>query len=233
MAAAAGIAASGLLGTSTSARQSPSPVASPAAVENPREFLFVQSFESGELSLTQSTDGGKYTLTLNAGLEATLFFSDRPERIVGTVPTPRFLDTLGFQADNPPNAALVADKGNGDQDVFVELLDPSYDKEGRTTTYEVNILQEDERVDLHFQGEVEAAPAAATYGSSHLFIDDCPDDAFCCRKKRTGAYVGAMTIPMCWEWRLLVCNACHDISASECDIRFPTQCHGDCKVDTC
>ena len=40
-------------------------------------------------------------------MAATIYFSDRPERIFGDLPTQEFLDTLGFTPDFPPNAALI------------------------------------------------------------------------------------------------------------------------------
>ena len=71
------------------------------------EFLFVQPFDSGAWSPTSGADA-TYTLTLTGAAAQTVYFSDRPERIVGLAPTQRFLDGLGFTPNNPPNAALVA-----------------------------------------------------------------------------------------------------------------------------
>jgi hypothetical protein len=64
-------------------------------------------------SLTANVETGTHTLTLEHGLGQTVYFSDRPSRDVGATPTPRFLNTLGFSADNPPNAALIVDTEMG------------------------------------------------------------------------------------------------------------------------
>ena len=58
-----------------------------------------------------------------AGLGQTLYFSDRPDRIVGTSPTSQFLQALGFTPDDPPNAALVLENASGETDIaVVELI---------------------------------------------------------------------------------------------------------------
>jgi hypothetical protein len=60
------------------------------------QFLFVQSFRSGSIAPKAGTDGA-YTLTLEHGLGQKIYFSDRPERVVGADPTPQFLKGFGFQ----------------------------------------------------------------------------------------------------------------------------------------
>ncbi len=87
-------------------------------------YLFVQSFEGGTIAPKEGEDG-TYTVTLEHGLGQTLYFADRPSRDVGAVPTERFLRGLGFPDDNPPNAAIVVDDGNGGTDIaVVELRNP-------------------------------------------------------------------------------------------------------------
>ena len=106
-------------------------------------FLFVQSFQNGALSLTGD---GLYTLTLSEGLGQTIYFSDRPDRIVGSLPTQQFLDALGFSMTNPPNAALVADRGDDTKEILiVELFSPVYDQETRALTYSVRVLDDVEQ----------------------------------------------------------------------------------------
>ncbi|MBA2470121.1 MAG: hypothetical protein H0V37_12010, partial [Chloroflexia bacterium] len=120
-----GIAATGL--GSRAAAQVGTPVATP--VESPEAnrtyFLFVQTFSSGTLQ-PHANDAEMYTLTLTGAAAQTVYFSDRPERIIGTVPTPQFLEGLGFTPTNPPNAALVAQTDAGEDIVVVELLNPLY-----------------------------------------------------------------------------------------------------------
>jgi hypothetical protein len=71
-------------------------------------MLLVQSFQSGSLA-AKAGEQGRCTVTLKRGLGQTIYFSDRPGRIVGTIPTDRFLSVLGFSPDNPPNAALLVE----------------------------------------------------------------------------------------------------------------------------
>lgn len=207
------------------------PATSVAEDEGGSEFLFVQSFGRGDLAEGSGT-GAAYTLTLGGGLGETLYFSNRPDRIVGTVSTPRFLDTLGFSPDNPPNAALVGEKENGDQDLLVvELLEPAYDESTHTATYGVNVLQDDERVGMQFVAASAKAPAAATYTSAHLFIDDCPDTTYCC-KNGNGDQAGYLTVGTCWAWKDLWCNVCSNHDAN-CNATYPDACQGPCTLETC
>jgi hypothetical protein len=212
--------------------------ATPVTDEERLAFLFLQSFESGNLvpapAASPTADGGAaYTLTLNSGLGETLFFSDRPERIVGTVPTPTFLDALGFTPANPPNAALVADKADGDQDVLVlELFNPRYDETTRTATYDVHILQNDARVDMTFVEEPQLiAEEERDYTGAHLFIDDCPDTTYCCYTA-SGDMAGYTTDGTCWSWKKLDCLPCRDYS-DVCNATFPDACQGNCTVGNC
>ena len=75
-------------------------------------MLFIQSFQSGSVVPKDGAEG-RYTLTLEQGLGHTIYFSDRPDRIVGAPRPPQFLEGLGFPDDNPPNAALVVETADG------------------------------------------------------------------------------------------------------------------------
>jgi hypothetical protein len=125
--------------------QDATPAATPSAATgsgDSGQFLFVQSFQQGHIAPKAGTDG-TYTLTLEQGLGQTIYFSNRPERIVGAAPTDQFLKGLGFPADNPPNAALVLEAGPGDEDIAVlELYNPRYDTAAKTATYDVTVLDE-------------------------------------------------------------------------------------------
>jgi hypothetical protein len=71
-----------------------------------------------------------------------VFFSDRPNRIVGAVPTERILEVLGFDPSDPPNAALVIQTDNGTIDVIVlELSTPVYDPAAGTMSYVATVLE--------------------------------------------------------------------------------------------
>lgn len=103
-----------------------------------------------------STDG---TLSLDRIAASTLFFSDRPERVVGHMTTKQFLDQWGegpdsFEAD-PPNAVLsFADASGEMEDAVVILRSPSL--EGDSLRYSIEVLD----------GTVPQAAGACT-----LFID--------------------------------------------------------------
>src|SRR5579884_953371 len=145
---AAGGLAAGLLGAAglEAAAQGTLAAATPsaAAVEasKPTTFMFVQSFTAGSLA-PQSGQPNRFTLTLRGGLEQTVYFSDRPERLFGLAPTDPFLKGLGFTPANPPNAALVAHRGPGRTELVVlELFDPHFDASSETLTYAVQVLQD-------------------------------------------------------------------------------------------
>src|SRR5829696_1762143 len=100
--------------------------ATPAATSDGEKipYLFVQSFAGGSIA-PKAGEEGAYTVTLEHGLGQTLYFADRPSRDVGAVPTEHFLAGLGFPADNPPNAAIVVDDGDGGTEIaVVELRNP-------------------------------------------------------------------------------------------------------------
>ena len=99
------------------------------------EFLFVQSADAVDLK-----DGILKLTDINP---ATIFFSDRPERIVGHEPTEDFVAQWGIGnnnfSQNPPNAALSILIGTEPQEVILELGNPRI-KDG-DLTYEVTVLQ--------------------------------------------------------------------------------------------
>ena len=105
-----------------------------AAEEKEVEWLFVQKAKGVSLG------GGALTLTMVAG--NTLYFSDRPERIVGHVSTSKFVDHWGKGSDNfkadPPNATLAILDGDDAREAVVVLKDPQL-KDGNLT-YQVEVL---------------------------------------------------------------------------------------------
>jgi hypothetical protein len=178
--AAAGLAAAGLR---AGAAQDATPDASPAAGDAGQKvaYLFVQSFQTGGVAPKEG-EAGRYVLTLAQGLGQTVYFSDRPDRIVGATPTPRFLEGIGFPPDNPPNAALVAEVTPGTTVIaVVELSDPTYDETNHTATYTIKALADwEDSVDLGFTADpTDLAEVAPSFGTTHLFIDDCPDLTWC------------------------------------------------------
>ncbi len=189
---AAGAAA--MTGMGATAAQDATPAATPEAVavpsmDQPPAQLFVQSFQSGSIAPSAS-EFGTHTVTLAQGLGQTIVFTDRPSREVFTAPTPAFLDGLGFDADNPPNAAIVMDAGDGATDIaVVELFNPTYDEATHTATYDIAVLanwQND--LEMGFQDEpTDLSNVAPHFGATHLFIDGC-SGTFACVWLNVGEY---------------------------------------------
>lgn len=200
-------------GQRATARQgAATPAAEPFDPGRKIPYLFVQSFRSGAIVPKEGEDG-VYTLTLAQGLGQTIYFSNRPGRDVGALPTPQFLDRLGFDPANPPNAALVAEVAPGDT-VFavVELFDPRYDPDSPGVTYDVTVLAEWERtLDLGFvEQPADLARVAPSFGTAHLLIDDCADGPVICERSGSlGRTVQVGTIgPVGFCWNYSVCMAC-------------------------
>lgn len=169
-------------------------------------FLFVQTAASGRGEInpaagTPAADGtptpgggAPFLLTLEGHSGQTIYFSDRPDRIVGAAPTQTFLDGLGFSAANPPNAALVAEFKAGDGVVVLELIEPVYDEATGTLAYGVKELATyagDNLEPVTREQLIERLPAE--FGPAALFIDDCPDVTSCYR--RDMIYAAGM-----WQW---------------------------------
>ena len=114
------------------------------------EYLFVQGARAGSLS-----DG---VLRLGGVSPATIYFSDRPERIAGHLTTEEFVAHWGegddsFESD-PPNATLSILTGPEPQEIVVVLTDPRL-----------------EEGDLVYSVDVLEGAATATGGECSLFID--------------------------------------------------------------
>ncbi len=114
------------------------------------EYLFVLTAESATLA-----DG---VLTMGDVNPATLYFSDRPDRVAGHLTTEEFV--AGWEegddsfASNPPNATLSVLSGPEPQDVVVVLSEPRL--EDGDLVFSVSILE----------GNPEIAG-----GANSLFID--------------------------------------------------------------
>jgi hypothetical protein len=100
------------------------------------EALFVQSAHG----LTTS----KGSVTFHGLAHATIFFSDRPQRVVGHLSSRKFVDQWGEGedsfADDPPNAVLsfLEDGDVVPEEVTMTISNPQL--EGDTLTYTVDIL---------------------------------------------------------------------------------------------
>lgn len=200
--------AAGTLSTHLTRAQDDLPVASPVADGSYEKatYLFVQSFQTG--SLEPNADGETHTLTLEQGLGQTLYFGDRPSRDVGVSPTETFLEGLGFSDENPPNAALIVDVGDGETDLAVlELFEPTYDVATHTATYQVKGLEAwEDSLELGLQdAPSDLSGVAPTFGAAHLLIDDCADTPVDCYD--SGDYWNSFdSQPFCYNY--LQCMPC-------------------------
>ena len=122
----------------------------PAAPTHEVEYLFVLTAESATLA-----DG---VLRMGDVNPATLYFSDRPDRIAGHQSTEEFVAEWGEGDDsfasNPPNATLSVLSGGEPQDVVVVLSEPRF-----------------EEGDLVFNVSVLNGNPDVTGGANSLFID--------------------------------------------------------------
>src|SRR5438093_6859781 len=100
------------------------------------EALFVQSAHG----LTTSNG----SVTFHGLAHATLFFSDRPQRVVGHLTTRKFVDQWGEGedsfADDPPNAVVsfLEDGDTVPEEVTMTISDPNLD--GDSLTYKVIVI---------------------------------------------------------------------------------------------
>jgi len=100
------------------------------------EALFVQSAHG----LTTSNG----SVTFHGLAHATIFFSDRPQRVVGHLTSKKFVEQWGEGedsfAEDPPNAVLsfLEDGDTVPEEVTMTISDPQLD--GDTLTYTVDIL---------------------------------------------------------------------------------------------
>jgi hypothetical protein len=221
--AVAGIAAAGLTRASGAQDATPAAGASPEAGGTGPKMLFLQTYQSGTISPKEG-DEGRYILSLESGGGQTVFFSDRPDRIVGTNPTPQFLEGLGFPDDNPPNAALVVETGPTDTDIaVVELYAPEYDPVSQSVTYEIEVLANwQAELEMDFsEAPTDLATFVPSFGAAQLFIDDCPDadiecyyrDPLCgegCNEdaKLAGSIPNAEHDGFCYSWGAAKCFPC-------------------------
>ncbi len=115
-------------------------------------YLFVQNAKS--MTFDKSTG----TLTLKELSPMTVYFSDRPDRITGNMPTASYMSLWKDGKDSfdkvPPNATLSIFTAGKVGDTVVELRDPAL--KGENLSYKVKILE----------GELPAKGGAAA-----LFID--------------------------------------------------------------
>ena len=121
---------------------------------DPPELLFVQNSDGA--TLTDST------LTLTGVSQQTGWFTDRPYRVAGQVPTEEFvlLWSEGSMANDPPNADFTCTVDGEVVNYVVELTSARLD--GDELTYGARVI-----------GDAEVV-SEITCDEAHLFVDDIP-----------------------------------------------------------
>jgi hypothetical protein len=247
-AALAGLGLAGLDSLAAAQDATPAPGASPPADGDKPVFMFVQTFASGRGEVNPAagtpvaegtptpSGGAPFLLRLEGHSGQTIYFSDRPDRIVGAVPTEDFLETLGFTPFNPPNAALVAEFASGQGVIVLELIEPVYDAAAATLTYGAEGLGTfaGERLEPVARDKVvEQLPAE--FGPAALFIDDCPDITACLRSSNFIAWIPGGPYGQCWQGLFQGgCQPCwhtRDELDALCNSTFADRCDGRCRAD--
>ncbi len=107
----------------------------------------VQQLEEIEAMFVQCAHGmttSDSTLTFHGLAHSTLFFADRPQRVVGHLHSKKFVDEWGEGensfAEDPPNAVLsfLEDGDTVPEEVTIVIRDPKLD--GDTLMYKVEVL---------------------------------------------------------------------------------------------
>lgn len=206
------------------------------------EWLMVQEAGSGSLV---PNDKGDYLLTLKEITPYTIYFSNRPATFAGSLTTAQFMESNPWTDDAPPNAAIVVQEAEADQDtIIVQLREPKLDTAARTLTYRVKIIPDYSGKGLAYhKGRADTA-IPKNFGRVSLFIDDlrlsCPSNKSfdCCPLKKCGcicgnplnlAYkCGTINISSCWHWLPPYgpgCGPCDIKSAFEtCNSNFTSCC---------
>jgi hypothetical protein len=102
------------------------------------DFLFVQNAKS------MTYDQAKGKLTLKGVSPVTIFFTDRPERIAGNMPTRMFVPFWSegkdsFAKDNPNANLSILEQDKALADIVVTLGNPML--KGEDLSYDVKILE--------------------------------------------------------------------------------------------
>ena len=131
----------------------------------------------------------------------------------------------------------------GERDVLVvELYDPVYSESfgsDSTTvlTYKAQILDAYHGAGLvSWYDEQDDPELPSEFTDVSLFIDDCPDLAYCWAPTSRGRIVAGPipsgSVGQCWDWNLFDCRICDDSRSlalrDECNAAYPDQCGGDC-----
>ncbi|MEZ4507955.1 MAG: hypothetical protein R2848_19350 [Thermomicrobiales bacterium] len=214
--------------------------ATPIAEDDEPEFLFVQLANQGTW-VPSPDEPDVFILTLTGASNQTVFFSDRPQRIVGSVPTTQVFAALGFTPENAPNAAIVAQDETGQRDVLmVELFDPIFQQESgenpaSTLVFKSRVLNDYAGTSLdEWQSAQEDDELAAELTNVNLYIEDCVDLIWCNRDYHSWGPVPGGPISLCWNQHALDCVPCNGGTIQSyndaCNREYP-DCIGSCRAD--
>ena len=136
-------------------------------------FMLVFHAQRGSLA-PDANKPGAYNLTLRGTDRTAVFFSDRPQRLVGNIPVSlltRKWSAMGFAADAPVAAAVV-NSGTPDQQTLVVALDEPVWDDG-TLTLSFSAVEADglELAPLAFSGQQSGRQLPAAFTSIDLYLD--------------------------------------------------------------
>ena len=154
---ASSVASAAALALRNAAAQS----STPEAAKN-IELLFVQAAATG--TLTPSDQG--YTLSFRHDSGQTIYFSDRPERLTGLLPTAELVSQWPFESESPPNAALAISNANDENaTVLIGVLStPDWSPDSATLSYGFWMLIDDIPAGS-------PTPVPTSFDAATLFID--------------------------------------------------------------
>ncbi len=155
--------------------QDATPASATPVTDDAIEILLVQTATGGTIAPVEESgaEGATHELVLTGSPDQTIYFADRPNREVGTMPTAYVIEEFNAQSDDPPNAALVVQTVDGTEEIYVlELLSGDVNAETGDVTYQVALLADYSGLDVALESEpVADVTEALEFESSRLFID--------------------------------------------------------------
>ena len=133
-----------IVGVSVCVATAALPVGPAAAQDPPPTTTPAQDAPLSVLAVVDATGGRatKDTLTLTGVEPRATWFSDRPNREVGSYSITELVDVF-FDDQSPPNAALeFAGAGERNDVAIVELSDPRYDKRAQRLRFTMSVLED-------------------------------------------------------------------------------------------
>ena len=144
--------------------------------EKEESLLFVQTAMTGSFAPVADAED-TYLLTLRDVSRSTVWFSDRPYRDAGHIPTEQLIANWGVGDESfasiPPNAALDILDGSEEADlIIITLQDPVYDSSNNVLQYRVKVVTDVAGGIESFNTRTDH-PAAIPehFGHAALFID--------------------------------------------------------------